>query len=312
MIAQAAKKYKVATQMGIQGHCNEGLRLLREWLEAGAIGDVTEVHYWTNRPIWPQGIGRPRGTKPIPKSLDWDLWLGPAPYRPYHDAYMPFKWRGWWDYGCGALGDIACHAMDAAFWTLQLGSPTRIYSKCSPVNSETAPKWSVITYEFPRRGKMPPVKLVWYDGVNYKDRKPPRPKDLEENRKIAEDIGGQLFYGTKGTIMADTYCQSPRIIPEAKMREFLQNKPEKKYPRSPSVDGVDAVYAEWIRAIKGGDPAGANFTDYAGPLTELVLIGNLSIRTGKTIEWDTRTMKSTNVRAANKYVRREYRRGWTL
>jgi len=294
-IAEAARKHKVATQMGIQGHSAEGIRLLKEWLDVGAIGDVHEVHYWTNRPIWPQGIERPTDTPSIPDTLDWNLWLGVAPERPYHPAYCPFKWRGWWDFGCGALGDIGCHAMDAAFYALELGSPTSVVAETSAVNNETAPSWSIVTYQFPARGNKPPVKVVWRDG----NKMPDRPKDLEEGRKLPGGIGGQLIVGDKGTIMAnDVYCNSVRIIPESKMKAF--ERPEKTIPRS-----VGHV-KEWIDACRGGDPAGANF-DYSGKLTEMVLLGNLAVRTGKYIEWDAERMVCTNVPEANQYVRKPYR-----
>jgi len=298
-LTELAREKKVATQMGIQGHSNEGTRLLCEWVWAGAIGPVREVHYWTNRPIWPQGINRPSDRPPVPPTLDWDVWLGPAPDRPYHPAYLPFRWRGWWDFGCGALGDIGCHAMDAAFWALKLAHPTSVEAQTSPVNDETAPSWSIVTYQFPARGELPPVKVIWHDG----GKRPPRPKDLEPDRDIPGDIGGQLLFGDAGTIMADVYCGSPRIIPEAKMREFLPKRPPKTLPRSPG------HMREWIEACKGGPAPGANF-DFAGPLTEMVLLGNLAVRTGQRIMWDPVNMKVTNVPEANRYVRREPRKGW--
>jgi predicted dehydrogenase len=290
----AARKHKVATQMGIQAHSGEGIRLMREWIEAGAVGPVREVHLWTNRAIWPQGIDRPTDTHPVPDTLDWNLWLGTAPERPYNPAYAPFKWRGWWDFGCGALGDIACHMMDASYWSLDLGFPETIVAETSPVNDETAPKWSIITYQFPARGAMPPVKVVWHDG----GKMPARPDDLEEDRKLLGGIGGQLIVGDKGKIMADCYCSSPRLIPESKMQAF--ERPPKKYPRSPG------TYNEWIGACKGGPPAGANF-DYSGPFTEMIMLGNLAIRSGKLIKWDKDRLRCTNAPEANKYVRHPYR-----
>ena len=296
MLAKAAREKKVMTIMGIQGLCSESHRLLCEWVWAGLLGPVREVHLWTNRPIWPQGIDRPKDTPPVPKGLDWDLWLGPAPYRPYHPAYVPFKWRGWWDFGTGALGDIACHAMDAIFWALKLDQVKtfEVESVNSPVNSETYPKWSIITYRFPARADMPPLKLVWYDG----GKKPPRPKELEPGRKLGS--GGQIIIGDKATMFGD------RIIPEAKMRELRSSLPPKTIPRSPG------IYREFIRACKGGPKPVGNFEDFSGPLTEIVLTGNLAIKTGKKIVWDVEKMRCTNVPEANNYVRREYRKGWTL
>ncbi len=298
----------VVTQMGIQGHAGEGVRLLCEWIWAGAIGPVREVHIWSDRPNWPQGIGRPSEKPPIPETLDWDLWLGPAPERPYNPAYMPVRWRGWQDFGAGALGDIGCHAFDCACWALDLGLPMVVHveAETSGVNQETYPEWSIITYEFPARkspalGDLPPVKLVWYDG----GKAPARPPELEPGRNMGGN--GHLFIGDEGKILTHgMYCPSPRIIPELKMRDFLPNRPEKTIPRSPG------YLKEFVQACKG-DPIqpGANF-GYSGPLTELVHLGNLAIRVGRRIEWDPWEMRVRNDREAHRFVRREYRKGWVL
>ena len=295
-LASAAREHRVVTQMGIQGHAGRGIRTLKEWLAADAIGPVREVHYWTDRAIWPQGIDRPAEAQTPPPTLDWNLWQGVAPERPYHSCYAPFKWRGWWDYGCGALGDIGCHAMDAAFWTLGLGSPTSVSAVTSDRHSETAPKWSKVTYQFPARDGRPAVKVVWHDG----NQAPARPRELEEGRDLPGGIGGQLFYGEKGTILAyDSYCNSIRLIPETKMKAFA--RPASTIPRSPG------LMPEWVLACKGEGPApGANF-DYAGPLTEMVLLGNLAVRTGQSIEWDGPSMRCTNLPEANQYVAKTYR-----
>ncbi len=296
-LTEAARRHNVVTQMGIQGHCGEGIRQLKEWLDADAIGPVREVHLWTNRPIWPQNIDRPTETPAVPDTLDWNLWLGTAPERPYHPAYVPFKWRGWWDFGCGALGDIGCHAMDAPFWVLDLGSPRKIEVEKEGGTEETAPLKSKVTYHFPARGSKPPVTLVWYDG----NLKPPRPAELEEGRELAKGDGGQMFVGDKGIITSHSIYCAPRLIPDEKMRAFMERRPEKTIPRSPGVS------QEWVLACKGEGPTpGANF-DYAGPLTEMVLLGNLAVRTGKTIEWDSRRLRCTNVRDANDYIRHPYR-----
>jgi len=293
-MTELARKHRVVTGMGIQGHSNEGMRLFVEWLRAGVIGNVREVHYCTNRPTWPQGMGRPTDEMAIPDGLDWNLWLGRAPWRPYHDAYLPGKWRAWWDFGCGALGDIGCHAFDGLFWALNLDSPTQVYAESSPVNNETAPKWSIVTYEFPERDGRPPVKVVWYDGGKL----PPRPKELEADRELKYDVAYQVVYGDDATILSDHICESPRVIPESKMRDLIRNKklPEKTLPRSPG------SYQEFIQACKGGPAPGATF-DYSGPLTEMVLLGNLALRTGQEIEWDAARMKVTNVREANEYIK---------
>jgi predicted dehydrogenase len=297
-LMEAARRHRVVTQMGIQGHAGEGIRLLKEWTNADAIGPVHEVHLWTNRPVWPQGLSRPADTPPVPDTLDWNLWLGTAPERPYHPAYAPFRWRGWWDFGCGALGDIGCHSMDAAFWVFNLGSPRRIEAEAEGATAESGPKRSKLVYHFPERDGMPPLKLYWYDG----NLKPPRPTELEPGRTLPDRIGGQLFVGEKGTILSqDVYCSSPRIIPESSMRAFLPNRPEKTIPRSPG------GHKEWIAACKGEGPKpGADF-DYSAPLTEMVLLGNLAIRTGKTIEWDSARLRCINVPEANALVRQPHR-----
>ena len=302
----AARKHGVVTQMGNQGHALEGARLFREWVQAGLIGPVHEVHAWTNH----HGKGankfmdkRPKETPPAPKTLDWNLWLGVAPKRPYHPIYVPFNWRGWWDFGSCALGDMGCHVMDAAFWALDLEYPTSVEAETAEVFEETGPAWSIVTWRFPARGKphgplagMPPVKVVWYDGK----KQPPRPKELEEDRRLHGH--GLLLVGEKGTIYNDgAYCRSPRLIPEAKMQEMLPKLPPKTIPR---IKG--SHFAEWIRGCKGGAKPGSNF-DYSGPLTEMVLLGNIAIRTGKKIKWDGENMKCTNVAEANKYVKKEYR-----
>ena len=302
MLAEAARTHKVATQMGNQGQSGEGIRVLAEMVWAGGIGKVREAHIWTNRPIWPQGIDRPKGSDPVPSTLDWDLWLGPAPKRPYKGKrdvapykgsgwYCPFTWRGWWDFGTGALGDIGCHTINHPFLALKLGHATSVEAETSPVNDETAPSWSIVTYQFPARGELPPVKLVWYDG----GKKPPRPKELDAKRPLGDN--GSIYIGDEGTIYGG------RIIPEERMKEF--GRPPQRIPR------VSGHYTEWLEACKGGTPASSNF-DVAGPVTEAVLLGNLAIRTGKKVEWDGPNMKSTNVPEANRYIRREYRKGWTL
>jgi predicted dehydrogenase len=296
MMARAAKKYNVMTQMGNQGHANTGTRLIYEWIRSGAIGSVREVHLYTDRPIWPQNIPAPTDTPKVPNMLDWNLFLGTAPVRPYNGAYHPFKWRGWWDFGCGALGDMGCHIMDAAFWALDLGHGLEwIEAKSDAPDANTTPNWSIVTYQYGWRGDMPPVKVVWYDGKKL----PPRPADLEFNRHLYGG-SGQVFYGDKASIMANCYASSARIFPEKKMRAI--GKPPKMVER---IKG--GHYQEWIRACKGGTPAGSNLVDHAGPLTEMVLLGNLAIRTGKRIHWDAEHMTCTGMPEADQYIRHPYR-----
>jgi len=297
-MAEAARKYGVVTQMGNQGHAGEGIRLVKEWIQAGVIGKVREVHVWTNRPIWPQNLQRPKEVEPVPETLDWNLWLGVAPERPYNSCYVPFKWRGWWDFGCGAIGDMGCHTMDASVWALELTSPISIEAEVEGGNEETAPKSSIITFEFGARGDMPPVTLKWYDGGKL----PPRPKELEPDRKLSSS--GQLIIGDNGTIMDSTdYCNSPRLIPESRMKDF--KRPPKTIPRVPN----SCPHKEWIRACKGGPMCGSNF-DYASILTEIGALGNVAIRAGKKFYWDGMNRWQIHVPGrpdVNRYLRKTYR-----
>ena len=305
MMAKTAREHKVATQMGNQGQASEGTRLICENIWGGAIGHVREVHVWTDRPLqgldkvyWPQGVGRPEDTPPVPDGLDWDLWLGPAPDRPYHPAYVPFKWRGWWDFGTGALGDIGCHSIDPVWRALKLKVPISVHAACTLVNNETYPVASRVTYQFGARGDMPPVKLHWYDG----GMRPPRPDELEDGQQFGDN--GTLFVGDEGKMLGY------RIIPESRRKEF--GKAPQVLERSPG------HHQEWIDACKGGKPAGSNF-DHAGPLAECVLLGNVALRpamkqklTRVNLLWDSENMKITNVPEANQYLHREYREGWSL
>jgi predicted dehydrogenase len=308
-LAQAAREHKVATQMGNQGQASEATRRLSEMIWDNAIGPVREAHIWTDRPsnglfdvYWPQGVDRPQDTPAVPKTLDWDLWLGPAPSRPYHPAYLPFKWRGWWDFGTGALGDIGCHACDPVFRALKLGHPVSVEASSTRVNKETYPVASMVTYQFPARGEMPPVKLIWYDG----GLRPPRPEELEAGAVMGTN--GHLFIGDRGKIVSDP--RSYALIPEKRQQEY--GDPPKKLARSVG------HYQEWIEACKGGKPGGSNF-DWAGPLTEVVLLGNVALRlqmkeelTRKRLLWDGPNLHFTNSDEANKHLRSEYRQGWSL
>ncbi len=308
-LSEAARQYGVATQMGNQGHSSEGARLTVEWIRAGVIGEVRELHCWSDRPLrgtrferklyWPQGVAqRPQPRQPVPKTLDWDLWLGPAPYRDYNPDYVPFNWRGWWDFGTGALGDMGCHIIDHPYWALKLGYPESVEATSTHVHPETAPLASLVTYHFPARGKLPPVKMVWYDGGI----KPPRPDELEPEEEWPVD--GVLYVGDRGKIMHQSHGGMPSLIPLSRMRGFQQ--PDKTLPR---IKGSHEK--NWLDACKGGARACSHF-DYSGPLTELVLLGNLAIRTEGPLQWDGPRMRVTNNEAANQYVQRPYRQGWTL
>ncbi len=308
MLAEAARQAGVATQMGNQGQASEQTRLLCETIWDGAIGQVREVHVWTDRPLngtnkwyWPQGVDRPQGNDSVPETLNWDLLIGPAPMRPYVPrVYHPFVWRGWWDFGTGALGDIGCHSIDPVFRALKLGYPTSVEACCTLVNDETYPVASRVTYEFPARGDLAPVTLHWYDG----GMKPPRPNELEDGRRW--DTNGALYIGEKGKLYGG------RLLPESRQKDY--GKPPQKLERSPG------HYVEWIQACKGGKPAGSNFPDHAGLLAQVVLMGNIALRSelkqdkylGTKLLWDASKFEFTNVPEANKYLTKEYREGWTL
>jgi predicted dehydrogenase len=303
-MTEIAREMKVVTQMGNGGHAGEGIRLTYEFIHAGAIGTIREVHSWSNRPVWPQGIDRPKDTPKVPDTLDWDLWLGPAPYRPYHPAYVPFKWRGWWDFGCGAMGDMAVHNADPAFFCLGLKAPYAVEAQTGPVNNETLPEWQKIKYYFAARGDMPPVTMTWWDGKkDGKPNMPPRPAGLEKGRKL--DTNGIYFVGDKGTILCRGWASPPRIIPESKMKEY--QRPPKTLKRS------IGHHKEWIQACKDNKPedALAGFT-YSGPFTESLLVGNLAVRLGKRIEWDAKNLKATNAPEADILINKKYRAGFEI
>ena len=307
MLAKAAREEGVVTQMGIQGHSMEGGRLICEWIADGAIGEVTEVDAWCSLSYYPFGHAgwsskwsrRPKDTPAVPATLDWDLWLGPAPKRPYHPAYHPAVWRCWWDFGCGMMGDRGAHTLDPVFWALKLGQPTSVDANSLDLNPDTHPIASIVTYQFPARGDLPPVKLTWYDGL-----RPPRPEELEDGRRMGHTEGGSLFKGSKGKLVAGVYGEGPRLIPESAMKAY--RTPAKTIPR---VEGLHEQ--DWVRACKTGGRAGADF-EYSGPLTEMCLLGNVARRMDARIEWDAAKMEVTNLPEANRYIRTDYRQGWSL
>ncbi len=301
VLTKAARNAKVATQMGNQGQASEESRLVCEKIWDGAIGTVREILGWCNRnpSISPRGMARPQGSSPVPDTLDWDLFLGPAPSRPYVEkAYHPFVWRGWWDFGTGVLGDLGCHTFAAIFKALKLGAPISVEATSTAaqdppeITSESAPVASIVYYEFPAVGDRPAVTLTWYDGGLM----PRRPEELEPDRKMGGG-DGMLYIGDKGKML------NHQLIPDSRDKEY--GAPPQKLPRSPG------HYQEWINACKGGEPAGSSF-DVAGPLTEAVLLGNIAIRTGKKLIWDSASMTVTNVPEANAYVNPPYREGWSL
>ena len=302
IMAKVAKEKKLATQMGNQGHAAEGTRLLKEWYQAGVLGDVTEIHSWTNRPIWPQGVKAPDHSKLIPvvpPTLDWNLWLGVAAERPYDPAYLPFNWRGYWDFGTGALGDMGCHQMDGGFYALDLPAPTSVEASAAKATDVSAPVSSIVTYRFAARAGRPELKWVWYDGSLL----PPLGPWFEEGRTLPENA--TFVLGTKAAAIADANYFTVRLVPEAKMQELGPTLPPKTIPRIPGGNH----FLEWVGACKGGTPAGADF-EYSARLTEMVLLSNVAVRARRKIEWDSAAMKVTNVPAANAFLTKEYRPGW--
>jgi predicted dehydrogenase len=322
-LARQAKRSKVATQMGNQGHSWDDGRKVVEWVQAGAIGDVQEVHVWTNRPLayWPQGIPRPEphristelswnmsgvlarlanamGLYAPPDSLSWDLFLGPAPQEEYHPVYHPFNWRGWVNWGVGAIGDMGAHLIDHAYWALDLGYPATIETVSTPFNKSCFPMATTTYYEFPARGAKPPVRLTWYDGGLL----PPKPPEIGEAALNAE--GGAILVGTKGKLMYDTYGLKPRLLP-ASLEESI-GPPAQTQPRIATSHEMN-----WCDAAKGIGEASTPF-DYAARLTEVMLLGIVALRAGKKIHYDGANMKITNAPEANDFLRREYRKGWSL
>jgi predicted dehydrogenase len=299
LMRETAAKMGVATQMGNQGTANSALRSAAVAVQSGLIGKVTEAHVWTNRPIWAQGGSAPKDMPECPKNIHWDLWLGPAKERAYHPAYLPFAWRGWWDFGTGALGDMACHTANMPFMALKLGYPTSIVAETPEINADSYPKSSKITFEFPAREGLPPVKFVWYDG----GQKPGADVLMKvEGQKVGGS--GAILIGDKGTIFAgkDDYCGSYVMLPEKEFADVKQPEPAAKSP---------GHMQEWFDAMKGGPKAWSNF-DYAAYLTEIILLGNVAMRVGKKIDWDGPNMKSTNCPEAAQYVKKEYRKGFEV
>lgn len=332
MLTEAASRYRVVTQMGDQGASNDGVRVLREWFEAGIIGDVHTVYCWTNRPVWPQGIAWPQEHPPVPEGLNWDLWLGTAANRPYENNVVPFNWRGWWDFGTGALGDMGCHIIGPVFKVLELSYPKEVNCSASTVYKgnfaeawlpDSGPVSSAVHFLYKGK-KGEDIKLHWMDGGI----QPEKPAELGPNETMGDGGNGALFIGTKGKMMCGTYGRNPQLLPTART---AQTKVPEKYPRVPG--GADGHYKQWVDAcIAGYDKAVVDspFEGYAGPLTECILMGNLAVRSfnirepkangkgfsypgrGINLQWDGPNMKVTNFEAANQYVKRDYRDGWKM
>jgi predicted dehydrogenase len=299
-LTRIARETGVITQMGNQGHSQPESRRLVELIRSGILGDVQEIHVWTDRPIWPQGMGRPAPV-PVPDQLDWDLWLGPAPYREFHPGLAPFAWRGFWDFGTGALGDMGCHNMDLAFFALDLRDPVAVFAEADALQGETAPKASMVTYEFPKRDNRSAVKLVWYDGGRKPDPSLVGVSELAGN--------GSILKGTKDTLYVPSYWGEGKFLSGANMGDF--DHVPISLPRFPGAaeDHDGAQHWEWIEACKGNGKALADFS-YSGPMTESVLLGNVALRLNQRVEWDAENLKVTNHSDAAPLIRRAYRKGW--
>jgi predicted dehydrogenase len=312
---EVAREMNVVTQMGNQGHAFDGARRIVELIRDGAIGQVREVHCWTDRPgkYWHQPVARPQMSDPVPKGLDWNVWLGPAPERPYghRELYCPHNWRAWWDFGSGALGDMACHVVDPAFWALELGAPISAEATAEGTTPESAPTWQIIHYNFPEREaapnsrwklprKLPAVTLTWYDS----GKQPPQ--ELGDGKKLSDS--GAIFVGDKGRLYSPSeYGMRHILLPQEKFFDY--RGPDPYLPRNPRAQ--NAPYIEWIAGCKGGPMSLSNF-DYASRLTEAMLVGVLAVRLGKKIEWNSDKMQATNAPEAAPIIKREYRRGWAV
>jgi predicted dehydrogenase len=302
VMARVARETGVATQMGNQGRSGEGHRQTAEWIWDGAIGAVREVHAWSGAGFFATGRGRPHGAPDVPRGLDWDLWLGPREPRPYHPAYAPFGWRGFWAFGGGGLADMGVHNLDPAFFALDLDTPQTVEATAPGVDEEVCPTGVLATYRFGPRGTKGPVSVYWYDG----GLRPPTPPGVDPDdarQRLGEGSNGILFVGDKGLITCAGWSGMPRLLPLELHREY--KRPPKTIPR------VEGHHADWLQACKGGRPACSNF-DYAARLCELVLLGNVALRAGKLLKWDGAAMKATNAPEADQYLREPYRAGWEL
>ncbi len=308
LLRQTAAETGVITMMGNQGHCGDGVRDLCEMIWAGKIGKVTEAHIWTNRPVWPQGIADPLPEEPVPETMDWDLWIGPAPFRPYNKKYAPFNWRGWWDFGCGAIGDMACHIMDPANWALGLSRAESFTVELvtqEGMTAQTYPLKSTIKFTFPARqtdgGPMDPVTVYWYDG----GLQPKRPEGIPDDEKLGDGDNGSLFIGSDGIATAGEYGGDARLLPAARMKDYTA--PPQQLERIPRGN----PYLHWIDCIYAGKKAVSDFS-YAGPLTEMANFGNIALKAGEPVTYDCVNGKITSNAALNALLTKEYRKGWEL
>jgi predicted dehydrogenase len=299
-MAEVARQTGVVTQVAVMNQGSESQRRIIEWVAGGAIGPVRQVINWSSRPFWAQGIERPREAQPVPDGLDWNLWLGPAPERPFHSVYLPFVWRGWHEFGCGALGDMGCYSFDTIFRVLKLEAPTSVEASSTERYAETYPRASIIHFDFPARGPMPPVRLTWYDG----GLKPPRPEGLDPATELDQE--GLVFLGDKGMILCGFNGGDAQLI-------VGSNRPAARDPRrSRQGSGGNRPMRQWLDACKGDKTKpGANF-EFSGMVTETLLLGNVALRTGRRLTWDRANLQVSDVAAANQIIRPERRAGWEL
>jgi predicted dehydrogenase len=299
LVAKVARETGLATQMGNHGHSGEGIRQTVEWIQEGAIGAVREVHAWTHAGRWGTTSGRPK-EEPVPPGVNWDLWIGTRDFRPYSPSYTPVTWRDYWAFGTGVIGDMACHHLDAAFWALDLRAPNSVEASCAAgLDTEVPSPASIYRYHFGARGNLTPLDVNWYDGGLM----PKRPEELEEDDQMGQSGNGTIFIGDKGKIMCAGWAGPPRLLPLSRMESY--QRPPKRLPRS------KGHHRDWLDACKGGPAASSNF-EYGAGLTELVLLGNIALRTGKKIQWDAANLKAKNAPEAEKLLKETYRKGWEV
>jgi predicted dehydrogenase len=297
-MAAVARETKVATCVALADSASANTRHLEEWIAAGVIGPVRRVENWSSRPFWPQGLDRPTEIQPVPDGFDWDLWLGPAPARPYNHVYYPFVWRGWHDFGCGCIGDMAQYSFDTIFRALKLTAPTSVEASATKAFPESFPWASIVRWEFPARGDMPDVKINWYDGLL----QPRRPDELPDDEPMSFDSEGLLFIGDKGKILCGFEGERPHLIPAARMKEF-----------TPPPDGIKPAaphYREFIEAAKGNGPPPLPNFEYEAPVAEAILLGNIALRRREKIRWDAENFQITNSPQAQSLVTTPYRGEW--